>query len=106
MVSSAARMASAARGRSGHNDLAIPQTACATMATATTLSPCTQPDWASPWYSAMPKANRISAIADGKVNPAQAASSPSQPARPNPSAIPTWLLAGPGRNWHRATRSE
>ena len=45
--------------------------------------PCTQPDWASPWYSAMPKANRISAIADGKVNPAQAASSPSQPARPN-----------------------
>jgi hypothetical protein len=22
-----------------------------------------------------------------------------------PTAIPTWLLAGPGRNWHSATRS-
>jgi hypothetical protein len=26
-------------------------------------------------------------------------------ARINPSAMPTWLLAGPGRNWHSATRS-
>ena len=54
---------------------------------------------------AMPRANRIIAIADGSVKPAHAASAPRQPARSQPSAKPVWLLAGPGRNWVRATRS-
>ncbi len=48
----------------------------------------------------------MSASAEGKVNPAHAANAPSQPARPSPIAMPTWLLAGPGRNWQSATRSE
>ena len=39
------------------------------------------------------------------VNPSHAASPPGSPARRMPRAIPTWLLAGPGRNWHSATRS-
>jgi len=30
---------------------------------------------------------------------------PSMPARVIPTAMPTWLLAGPGRNWQRATIS-
>ena len=30
---------------------------------------------------------------------------PGSPERSNPSAMPIWLLAGPGRNWHSATRS-
>lgn len=43
-------------------------------------------------------ANRINAIAEGKVKPAQAARAPEYPDRDNPMAIPTWLLAGPGKN--------
>ena len=42
------------------------------------------------------------AIADGSVNPHQAASAPLQPARTSPIDSPTWLEAGPGRNWHSA----
>ena len=38
------------------------------------------------------------AAADGKVNPAQAATPPRYPARMSPTAKPVWLLAGPGRN--------
>ena len=53
-----------------------------------------------------PRANNISAMAEGSVNASQAASMPVQPARFRPIAMPTWLLAGPGRNWHSATRSE
>ena len=36
-------------------------------------------------------------MADGSVNPSQATTPPSRPARMIPSAIPTWLLAGPGQ---------
>jgi hypothetical protein len=44
-------------------------------------------------------------MADGSVNPSHAANAPATPARACPTAMPTWLLAGPGRNWQRATRS-
>lgn len=50
-----------------------------------------------------PKA--IIAIADGAVNPIQAAMPPSIPARRVPIAIPSSLLAGPGSIWLSATRS-
>jgi len=43
---------------------------------------------------------RTRAIADGRVKPSQAANAPRYPARERPMARPTWLLAGPGRNWH------
>jgi hypothetical protein len=39
------------------------------------------------------------------VNPSQAHQVPRHPARRRPSASPTWLLAGPGKNWQSATRS-
>ncbi|CPO42683.1 Uncharacterised protein [Bordetella pertussis] len=39
------------------------------------------------------------------VKAIQAAAMPAQPARASPSAMPVWLLAGPGRNWHSATSS-
>jgi hypothetical protein len=45
------------------------------------------------------------AIADGMVKPIQEAMPPSTPARMIPMPMPTWLLAGPGKNWQRATRS-
>jgi hypothetical protein len=41
----------------------------------------------------------------GSVNPSHAAKAPAQPARILPTAIVSWLLAGPGSVWHRATRS-
>ena len=50
------------------------------------------------------KANRISA--DGMVKANQAARPPNNPLpRAMPSVKPTWLEAGPGRNWQSATRS-
>ena len=44
-------------------------------------------------------------IAEGMVKPSHAITPPSFPARSVPIAIPSWLLAGPGSNWHKATRS-
>ena len=105
-VRTAARIASPARGRSGHSDLAIPHTAWATTATAATFNPWTAPEAATSLQRVMPYANAISAMAEGSVKPIQAINAPGQPARNKPSPMPTWLLAGPGRNWHRATRSE
>jgi len=54
----------------------MPQTACATTATATTFRPCTTLDCASAAQLATPKANRISAMDDGSVKPIHAASAP------------------------------
>ena len=45
----------------------------------------------------------ISAL--GSVNPSHAANAPAQPARRRPTAIVSWLLAGPGSVWHSAARS-
>src|SRR5699024_7065894 len=93
------------RCRSGHKLFAIPQIACATIATATIFSPCTMPSEINVLSEVIPNANKINAIADGIVNPNQAANAPKYLAFDNPSAIPTWLLAGPGKNWHNATKS-
>ncbi len=93
------------RSTSVHSVRAMPQTACATTATATTLRPCSAPAGSSSAWRARPSANKINAIAEGKVNPSQAASAPAYPPREKPSAMPTWLLAGPGKNWHSATKS-
>src|SRR5262249_42584263 len=103
-TASAARIASDARARSAARFRAMPHTAWATTATATTLSPCSHPTSASPAVR-RPYAKTTRAAADGSVNPSHAATPPSSPARISPIAIPTWLLAGPGRNWHSATRS-
>ena len=43
-----------ARCRSGHSDAAMPQTACATIATATSFRPCSSP---------APAADPVSALA-------------------------------------------
>jgi len=94
----AAPMATPARRRSGHKDWDMPHTAWATTATAMTFKPCTTPEASQPAPLSTPNANRIRARADGAVKPTQAASAPSQPARRRPKAMPTWLLAGPGRN--------
>ena len=103
---SAAATASPARSRSGQSERPMPQTACAMMATAAIFSPWMAPDADSQPNCASPSAKRISATAVGSVNATQAASMPAHPARFRPIAMPTWLLAGPGRNWHSATRSE
>ena len=93
-----------ARARSGASARAIPQTAKATTATAATLSPCNQPASATS-STRRPYAKATSAMAEGNVNPSHAATPPSRPPRVMPMAMPTWLLAGPGRNWQSATRS-
>ena len=44
--------------------------------------------------------------ADGMVNANHAANPPSRPLpRRMPSVKPTWLEAGPGKNWQSATMS-
>ncbi|MCY1218440.1 hypothetical protein D9M72_303890 [compost metagenome] len=105
-VMSAQATASPARGRSGQSERPMPQTACATMATAAIFRPWMAADPDSQPKCASPSAKSASAMAVGSVNAAHAASMPVQPARFRPMAMPTWLLAGPGRNWHSATRSE
>ena len=104
-TTSVASTAMLARARSGQRARAIPHTAWATTATATTLSPWRAPSPAGPVMAPAPKAKSVSAMAEGKVNPAQAARPPARPPRDNPTANPTWLDAGPGRNWQSATRS-
>ncbi|CFN26153.1 Uncharacterised protein [Bordetella pertussis] len=81
------------------------QTACATTATAASFSPCSAPEAARPSSCPRPSANASMNSADGRVKAIQAAAMPAQPARASPSAMPVWLLAGPGRNWHSATSS-
>jgi hypothetical protein len=51
-------------------------TACATTATAATLSPCSQPLSSALPSEVTPWPNSTSAIADGSVKPVQAASPP------------------------------
>ena len=105
-VISAAAQAMPARIRSGQSVRPMPHTACAMTATAATFRPWITAEPDNQPKCASPRANSISAMAEGSVNASQAASMPAQPARFSPIAMPTWLLAGPGRNWHSATRSE
>ena len=96
----------AARGRSGHSERAMLQTAWATTETATSFSPCSRPAPTGDSDSVPAQAANITiSAADGRVKPAQAASPPHGPARSSPSAKPAWLDAGPGRNWHSPTSS-
>ncbi len=96
------------RGRSGVRRRAIRYTAWATMATAATSSP-----WMAPAIgpvsgtraSAATRPSMVMISALGRVNPSHAAAAPAQPARSRPTAIVSWLLAGPGSVWHSATRS-
>jgi hypothetical protein len=99
----AASTAIVARGASGQSPRAMPHTACATTATATTLRPWRTPAFRNSPYAAMPSPNRISASAEGAVKPIQAATAPRSPPFASPMPMPTWLLAGPGRNWQSAT---
>ena len=75
-TSTAAATASVARVFPVAMLLAMPQTACATTATAAILSPCSQPGASSDPNLSMPSPNSISAMAEGSVKPAQAASAP------------------------------
>jgi len=91
------------RGRSAASERAIPSTPPATTTTATSFSP-----WIAARNSAEPSggarlANANISSAAGAVKARKAASAPRQPARSSPIAKPIWLLAGPGRNWHRAS---
>ncbi len=99
-----AASATARRDQSGASAPAMPQTAWATTATAASLRPWTQPASARS-AEAVSRPIAVSAMADGRVNPSHAASPPSMPARRVPMANPSWLLAGPGSAWQRATRS-
>ena len=89
------------RGQSGASDPASTYTAWATIATAASLSPWTQPAEARSPDDAT-RANATSTTADGSVNPSHAATPPAHPARSAPIAIPSWLLVGPGSDWQRA----
>ena len=100
----AAANAIEARGASEARVRAIDQTAWATTATATTMRPCSHPAVVIP-DPCTRSAKTTIAMADGKVKPAQAAMPPKKPARLIPMEMPSWLLAGPGIIWHRATRS-
>ncbi|MNZ87089.1 hypothetical protein D3C78_1059380 [compost metagenome] len=64
------------RGVSGQRLRAIPHTACATTATATTFNPCSTPNGITFPSLAIPSAKRINATADGSVKPAHAANAP------------------------------
>ena len=75
----AAAKAITARRPPGARLRAICQTACVTTATATSLTPISQPPPAPTRGS--PTAARYIKSAEGKVKPTQAASAPHQPAR-------------------------
>ena len=65
-----------ARSRSGHSVRAIPQTAWATIATATSLRPCSRPAPIGPSRNFAPYAKSRSKMADGSVKAVHAARPP------------------------------
>ncbi len=84
----------------------MPQIACATTATATSFRPWSTPSAKGPVNAVAPSAKAKRMIADGMVKANHAASPPSRPLpRRMPSVKPTWLEAGPGKNWQSATMS-
>src|SRR5687768_5430949 len=88
-TTTAAAIATLALERSGHRFLPMPQSACATTATATTFNPCNQAASAPPPTVVITSANSTSATAEGKVKPSQEASAPGNPLLSSPSAMPT-----------------
>ena len=82
----------------------MPHNAITNTAAATDFNPSINPvSNASPNVST-PKPKATINTADGNVNPANAAIPPGMPARLIPIAKPNWLLLGPGRKWHNATK--
>jgi len=71
------------------SDRAMPSTACATMATATSFNACATACPAGVANHASPPATASIKIADGAVNPSHAATPPRGPPRFSPSAKPT-----------------
>src|SRR5690606_25750482 len=102
-IAAAAATAKAILGLSGARDFPMPSKACATTATATIFNPCIQPLSKEPFVTNM--ANRTRRRTDGIVKQNQDNNPPNSPPRSIPIEIPTWELAGPGRNWHKATKS-
>ena len=78
-----------ARSRSGRNLRAIPQTTCATTATATILSPYSHGESTRLPNTPSRHNQRIIASADGIVKSSQAQTAPGTPARKVPILIPT-----------------
>ena len=88
--------------RSGQRFRAMPQTACATTATATTFSPCSQ--GASATASVVtPYAKSTSTMADGSVNPTHAATPPRSPARLRDREETGRARRGPHTSPHQST---
>ena len=84
----------------------MPKTACATTAAATSFSPCRKPCASGAVKRPATAANANMMTADGMVKANQAARPPRRPLpRKTPKEKPTWLDAGPGKNWQSATRS-
>ena len=94
-----------ARTASGSKLRAIPNTAWATTATAAAFSPMIHPALLRSPAASTPAAKMLNTITEGRVKPMKAAHMPANPARRHPNAMPTCDDAGPGRNWHRATKS-
>jgi hypothetical protein len=87
------------RGVSGQRWRAIPHTACAITATVTTSKPCSTPGGIPFAQRMMPGANKISAIADGRVKPVHAAKAPAETGarRPNPHSCARSTIADASR---------
>ena len=86
--------------------LAVLLTACATTATAISFKPWIRPVPTGPPRRGASIAKASSNRTEGSVKPHHAANPPRHPARSSPTENPTWLLAGPGRNWHKARSSK
>ena len=94
--------AMSARGTSGHSERAICQSAWATTMTATHFSACCAVASTAGGSCGAQCANAYINAAEGSVKPIHAAQAPASPARCRPIRKPTWLLVGPGSNWHSA----
>ena len=75
-----ATTAIAIRLRSGASDCRIPSQAPATTARATSFNPRNNPSIPPPERSPIPSATSTMTIAEGRVNPTQAANPPNNPA--------------------------
>jgi len=88
-TAAAASTASVTRDGSGHRARAMPHTAWATTATATTFRPCSRPPGMASRNATTPYPKAVNARADGRVKASQAANAPGRPALANPMPMPT-----------------
>ncbi len=103
-ATAAATTARSRLGQSGVSVRAINQTAWATTATAASFRPWTQPA-AGEVRPYGEQAERRQGDGRRQGEPDPRGDPPAIPARRVPIAIPSWLLAGPGIDWQRVTRS-